>query len=383
MKTLPYGISSTHGRHVLRAGLFVIGLMACFALVASTVQAQNYYVKDMGFIPESKAYDPAGLNNQGQVVGTAMAGEYGYAFRYYYNGKEDEMERVGNLGSRAFGISPDGIVVGDAYVQKLGWVSHAVFFKGSAAVELGALKGDLFSRANGINAMHQIVGTSGLGRDAAQSRAFIWTATDGMIDLGTLGGIYAQAYAINDAGWVTGTSQIPDMSMGTHAFVYRPLSPTPDYIVPMRDLGTLGGHHSCGMSINVINHVAGSSTIDWSDKTTHAFFYDGKTMIDLGVLGKNDPAYQSVALGVNNSDQVVGFSSAPVGKTNQIDQTAFVWSRDLNDGQMVNLNSLIAGWSERYYLISATAINDHGQIAARAWDYQEGTLKAVLLTPTK
>ncbi len=190
MKTSVNQLSPIRGRPLLGVGLFFVGLMACVAFGISTAQAQNYYVKDLGMIPEAKACDPAGVNNQGHVIGTANAGEYGYAFRYYYNGKEDEMEKIGVLGSRAFGIDPSGIVVGDVFFSKMGWASHAALFSGEKVVDLGALEGQLFSRANGINAMQYVVGYSGPTRDSAQSRAFIWTAMGGMMDMGTLGGEY-------------------------------------------------------------------------------------------------------------------------------------------------------------------------------------------------
>jgi probable HAF family extracellular repeat protein len=57
----------------------------------------------------------------------------------------------------------------------------------------------------------------------------------------------------------------------------------------MRDIGTLGGRLSYGMSINASKHVAGYSTVDGSDDHFHAFFYDGK-MIDLGSLIAMDSA---------------------------------------------------------------------------------------------
>ncbi len=58
---------------------------------------------------------------------------------------------------------------------------------------------------------------------AVESRAFVWSAQTGMIDIGTLGGAYAQAYAINDAGYITGASQTQGMGpmLTTHAFIYR------------------------------------------------------------------------------------------------------------------------------------------------------------------
>ena len=76
-------------------------------------------------------------------------------------------------------------------------------------MDLGVLKGQVYSRANGINAIGQVVGFSGLQRDSSESRAFVWTSQTGMNDIGTLGGAYAQAYAINEAGFITGTSQTP------------------------------------------------------------------------------------------------------------------------------------------------------------------------------
>jgi uncharacterized membrane protein len=50
---------------------------------------------------------------------------------------------------------------------------------------------------------------------------------------------------------------------------------------------------------------------------------------------------------------------------------------------MVNLNSLLNVTGTYYLLISATAINDNGQIVASAYDIQNGGVHAVLLTPVK
>jgi hypothetical protein len=48
---------------------------------------------------------------------------------------------------------------------------------------------------------------------------------------------------------------------------------------------------------------------------------------------------------------------------------------------MINLNKLLSATDRNYLLISATAINDNGQIVANAWDIQNGGPHAVLLTP--
>lgn len=381
-------VSSICGRHLLAAGLLFVGLMACLAIGVSTAQAQTYNVKNMEILAGMKACEPAAMNNVGQVAGTATAGEHHAAFLYYYNGKEDEMEDVGGLGSRGFAINPAGITAGDFYLYKsLGLISHAALFNDGKVVDLGVLKGQVYSRANGMNAMQQVVGYSGPKRDSAESRAFIWTSKTGMIDIGTLGGAYAQAFAINDAGFVTGTSQVNGWvrDESTHAFVYQPLSETEQYTEPMRDLGTLGGTASYGTAINMSNHVVGHSTLKTLDGRVHAFFHGGEKMVDLGALEK-DGFVSSEALAINNADQVVGVSYSPASGTKQVTQAAFIWTqKGPGSGEMINLNKLIAAapGARTYWLLSATAINDSGQIAASAWDYANNTVVAVLLTPIK
>jgi probable HAF family extracellular repeat protein len=248
------------------------------------------------------------------------------------------------------------------------------------------MQGYGFSRANGINAMGQAVGYSSLTRDGSESRAFVWSNQTGMTDLGTLGGVYAQANAINDAGFITGASQLP-APVGpapaeiTHAFIYCQscLGLAPQ----MRDLGVLGGNSSYGMAINGYNHVAGYSTFKANDDRVHAFFYNGNKMIDLGSLGsKRWGSDLSVALGINKLDQVVGYTYLPVLDGMPIQQVAFLWRPSVSGGgQMINLNTLLYGEGKNYLVFSATGINDNGQIAGTAYYMPTGDVRAVILTP--
>lgn len=96
---------------------------------------------------------------------------------------------------------------------------------------------------------------------------------------------------------------------------------------------------------------------------------------------------QSVALGVNSSDKIVGYaylsainpSTDPAVQpgTSAVRQVTFVWSR----GVMTGLNKLIGTTTDAYHLNSAVAINDNGQIVAIALSKATGTHRAVLLTP--
>ena len=67
-----------------------------------------------------------------------------------------------------------------------------------------------------------------------------------------------------------------------------------------------------------------------------------------------------------------------------LQQVAFLWSRDgYGGGKMVNLNKLVNATGKNYLLVSATGINDNGQILANAYDILNGSVHAVLLTPKK
>ena len=369
----------------MKSAILMGGLMACLAIGITTAQAQQYSLADLGVVKDMDYSVPAAINNLGYVAGSAYA-ENATSCAFHYDYVKKLMEDAGGLNSRGFAISSTDLVVGDTFtVVPMEPKSHAATFQNGVVKDLGVLPGYAYSRANGVNARGQVVGFSSVQRDSFESRAFLWTSQSGMIDIGTLGGGYAQANAINDNGSVTGASQTRGMSpvAAIHAFLYQPMCLT---CVPMRDLGVLGGLSSYGMAINNTSHVVGYSTVAANDERVHAFFNDGNRMIDLGSLGAAGARWGSdlsVALALNNSDQVVGYSYLPVVGDMPIQQVAFVWTRNTSitgTGRMLNLNKLVVNLGT-YLLTSATGINDNGQIVASALDLQTGSVHAVLLTP--
>jgi len=389
-----------HSLKRMMSGFCSTALIACFVVGESNAFAQTAYrVTDLGVLPSKEESVPTAINAQGLVAGTSSAEASGEtAFRYNPN-NPTPMENLGlstsGRVSRAFGINNLGVVVGDAAIVAPSTtdsvIRHAALFNNGSVKDLGTLKNQTFSRANGINGFNQVVGFSGASLDSPKSRAFFWSASTGMIDLGTLGGAYAQAFAINDSGFITGNSQLRSSATSTEA-VHAFLSPSPvgASAIGMRDLGTLGGSFSYGMAINASNHVAGYSTINKVDSRVHAFWFNGTGMKDLGSLAPNsiNPLEdQSVALGINSADQIVGYSYLPTISANTdpaiqpgtspARQVAFIWYR----GVMTDLNKLVGTVADTYHLNSAVAINDKGQITAIALSKDTGTRRAVLLTP--
>ncbi len=102
----------------------------------------------------------------------------------------------------------------------------------------------------------------------------------------------------------------------------------------MLDLQTLGGVSSYGLAMNAYNHVVGYSEMSFTDNRIHAFFYRDGKMIDLGSLGvgTRDADY-SAALGINSTDQVVGYTYLPAGDGMPIKQAAFVYNVDGDPSQ--------------------------------------------------
>src|SRR3954471_5850066 len=128
------------------------------------------------------------------------------------------------------------------------------------------------------------------------------------------------------------------------------------------DLGTLGGTFSIATGVNDVGQVVGYSAT--ADGVTHAFLWQSGTMTDLGSLSAAGAG--SRANGVNRLGQVVGNSTADDGDTH-----AFLWQ----SGTMADLNSLIPADSS-WVLRDATAINEAGQLVG--WGMNGGQQRAFL-----
>jgi probable HAF family extracellular repeat protein len=137
-----------------------------------------------------------------------------------------DLGTLGGGSSGALAVNDVGQVAGFATLSD-GDQRAFVWSKTEGMKNLGLLhSGDLISGASAINDSGQVAGTSG-------NYAFLWSKRGGMQDLGNLGGVGANAYGINSAGEVVGDSVLSD-NVTQHAFLWTQTG-------GMQDLGTLGG----------------------------------------------------------------------------------------------------------------------------------------------
>jgi probable HAF family extracellular repeat protein len=284
------------------------------------------------------------LNDDGELVWQQISG---YSFQ----------QIVSNLnGLITSGDGPDHRWPDINNHGEIVWESLGKIFKATPVPEpspaytvtdLGTLGGS-FSHAEAINNNGQVVGWS--FNTSNEKRAFLWKSETVMLDLGTLGGNISAAYDINDLGIVVGESTTA-ASQAPHAFLYDG---------EMHDLGTLGGDVSLAFGINNIGHVAGDSNIAGGNR--YAFLYDGDEMHNLGCLG--DTSCQSYGTNINDYDQVVGYTTNPF--------YAFLYDNgEMQDIGTLGGESVVAHDINNYGMVVGTAETTSGPWHAFIFDGNE------------
>ena len=243
---------------------------------------------------------------------------------------------------RAFGVNDAGLVVGESVVGPAPGQLHAMVWEGGFfPTDLGTL-GGTFSSAKAINNSSTIVGMAAVAN--GEFHAAMWVKIDGtwqIFDLGTLeGGTTAGASAISDDGTVVGSGDTPT---GPHGFMWRngvmtDIGPTVGQAQGVNDFGQVVG----------VGDPAANHAVLWSET-------GGLT--DLMVTGQ--------ASDINGSGEVAGYTVPPSSPSS----SAFLWTPQKGRRALGTLGGSVsyANAIDRTGVIVGSSENAAGERRAFAW----------------
>jgi probable HAF family extracellular repeat protein len=351
---------------------------SCLAVSAVPSTSAAGQIINLGTLPWATQSEGYAVNDAGQVAGFCTNPATGIdAFRYEPQpGGGGIMRDLGTLGgpfSWAYGINNSGQVTG--YSNPPQWGTRAFRYDGTPGAggsmnDLGMFTDhDSGSAGFAINDSGQVAGDSVFAPDTGplSPHAFRYDGTPGaggvMYDLGTLGGKTSKALGINAWGQVVGSS----MNGADIECAFR-YDGTPGIDGVMHNLQPANGSlaFSQGIAINDHGQVVGNTETKYPEvRRNLAFRYDGTPGVDgvMHLLDSPEGAY-SYATGINDSAITVGYLSVfDLTEPSHYRQRAVLWE---SDGAMVDLNSWLAQVDPTeaadWTLLKATAISNSGWI---------------------
>lgn len=336
------------------------GKLASLALVALPVAAlgQLQYRADALIFDGNVGATPSGIAG-GYIVGNLQTDAGLVSALWSAGGSQALAAPSGATLFGAAGVNRFGTAVGTAGSAR-GAVAGIVWRNGAAEWLPNEDEDDdttetLYgSRALGINDGGTIIGGA---ETEYGSVGVVWDGDDVRLLMGLDPvGEYqeSRANAINDAGQIAGSAK----GAGRRQAVVWETS-------GVRVLGGLG-EDSAASDVNDLGVSVGYTTTP--DGFTSAFVNDGSTTTLLPTL--TGLAYGS-ANAINNAGLIVG-SSAPEGTA---EATATLWQ----NGQAIDLNSLLGPSATDWQLVAATDIDDDGTIVG--FGFHRGEYGSFRLTP--
>jgi len=147
----------------------------------------------------------------------------------------------------------------------------------------------------------------------------------------------------------------------------------------MIDLGTLGGSQASAYAVNDSGEIAGTSGMANGDQ--HAFLYANAALYSNGAwvdLGAVPGAVSTQATGINGLGQIVGTAIFPVRSYHPFrpgKHVGFI----VSSGSLIDLNTLVPA-NSGFTITDAVGINNSGQILCDATN-ASGYEHAILLSP--
>jgi len=309
---------------LLIAGLALLAGVVATVSGGATQAEARWIVRDLGpcasYDCQSSEYS---INERGQVIGTS--GKHAFLWE---NGKMRDLGTLGGKTSDAVAINERGQVIGQSATKS--GRSHAFLWQNGKMRDLGVLPGDTDSEAVAINDRGQIVGCSSgdpvfpefdtTVLPCTRGSAFLWE-NGKMRDLGTLPGDRdVRPIAINDHGWIVGTSSPGTHGGGWQAFLWRSGKMVP--------LGKFGSLTSTPVGLN----ERGQIVIQTSEPDRVYLWEGGKTRVI------RRETYASHIAGINDRGQIVGYT---------LENRVYVWEK---------------GRTRYLGVWSPSALNERGQI---------------------
>jgi probable HAF family extracellular repeat protein len=294
--------------------------------------AAAYDLVDLGALPGDYYTVPTGISDDGTVCGISIGPNCRRRAVVWSGGKLRSLFPE-NVIALATGISPSGDVVG---VRVRGSAWRAFLYSRGEDKDLGTL-GGRFSIAEAVNADRTVVGLSINGD--RMLNAFIWSGGKMRRPEGLDSDDFSLASGVNGAGTTVGGVWKEDE--GFRAFRSRRGGID---LVP----ALFPGGMNLATDIDDSGSVIGWSDVDKDGRFAHAFLWDGNRARDLGTLGGED----SYAEAINSRGLIVGESQTDLQEFH-----AVIWAA----GRTVDLNTLVphgAPWR----LFTANGIDSRGRI---------------------
>jgi probable HAF family extracellular repeat protein len=276
------------------------------------------------------------MNGRGDAAGIAWVDPYaGTADAVVVVGGQevDAGWSVSGQVAQANGIAPDGSAVGHIFTNTVNGFRRATAWT-LAGQQIRLPDYGRESDALGVNRVGDIVGWA--DGDNAPIKAVRWS--HGQL---TVLAPNAEAYAINDLGVAVGSGG----GQGWAPVVFAHGKAVP--------LGSIGGTWGFAYAINDAGHIAGVATIA-GDAIEHAFVYADGTMRDLGVLPGRP---YTAATGINADDVIIGYA----WDTDTQHPVGVVWLDGVIH-RLTDLLDPATGAGWQIWL--PLAVNDAGQICA-------------------